>query len=233
MSGIKPFFITGANAKIKLNDKTLAFCTDISYSIQVLTQTPKILGMYEGSSVEPLGYSVSGSFTIIRYAKDAKANIGGKAPNGVAANDAGNGSGNWGGTWGGNASDFFARNGIGKDGRANEALDPSKFANGVTFDIEIYQKTPPQAGDSQSVVDIAGRAAQNALSVLGGGNNLSGSGVGNAIGVAKIRNCRITQADFQMTKKGAATQRFNFIALYVDEDSFVADFSGKGQQFQG
>jgi hypothetical protein len=36
-----------------------------------------------------------------------------------------------------------------------------------------------------------------------------------------------------MTKKGAATQRFNFIALYVDEDSFVADFSGKGQQFQG
>jgi hypothetical protein len=232
MSGVKPFFITGANAKIKLNNKTLAFCTDISYSVQVLTQTPKILGMYEGSSVEPLGYSVSGSFTIIRYAKDAKANIGGKAPNGTTANDTGNGVGNWGGVWGGTIGDFLARNGVGNDGRANESLDPSRFANGVTFDIEIYQKTPG-GGDNQGLDAVTGRAAASILDTLGGGNNLFGAGPGNSIGVAKIRNCRITQADFQMSKKGAATQRFNFIALYVDEDSFVADFSGQGQHNQG
>lgn len=198
MSGIRPFFITGANAKVKVNDKTLAFCTDLSYSVQVLTQTPKVLGMYEGSSVEPLGYTVSGSFSIIRYAKDAKSNVGAKSPNGAATNDAGNGVGNWGAAWGGSVGDFFARNGVGNDGRANESLDPSKFSNGVTFDIQVYQKTPN--GD---------------------------------IGVANIRNVRITQADFQLTKKGAAIQRFNFVALYVDEDSFVADFSGLGQQFQG
>jgi hypothetical protein len=232
MSGIKPFFITGANAKIKVSGKTMAFCTDISYSVQVLTQTPKILGMYEGSSVEPLGYSVSGSFTIIRYAKDAKANIGGsKHPFGV--NDHGNGVGNWGGVWGNNVGDFFARNGIGNDGRANEALDPSKFANGTTFDIEIYQKTPQQSGANQGVDAIVGRAIQNTIDILGGGNNIAGNSAGDTVGVAKIRNCRITQADFQMTKKGAATQRFNFTALYVDEDAFVADFSGQGQQFQG
>ncbi len=198
MSGIRPFFITGANAKVKVNDKTLAFCTDLSYSVQVLTQTPKVLGMYEGSSVEPLGYTVSGSFSIVRYAKDAKANVGGRSPQGIAGNDAGNGTGNWGGAWGNGVSDFFARNGIGNDGRANEALDPSKFANSVTFDIQVYQKTP--AGE---------------------------------IGVANIRNVRITQADFQLSKRGAAIQRFNFVALYVDEDSFVADFSGVGQHFQG
>lgn len=197
MSGVKPFFITGANAKVKVNDKTLAFCTDLSYSVSILTQTPKILGMYEGSSVEPLGYTVSGSFTIIRYAKDAKSNVG-AAPNGAAGNDAGNGVGNWGSAWGGGLGSFFARNGVGNDGRANEALDPSKFANSVTFDIQVYQKT--QSGE---------------------------------IGVANIRNVRITQADFSLTKKGAAQQRFNFVALYVDEDSFVADFSGQGQQFQG
>jgi hypothetical protein len=200
MSGIKPFFISGGNAKIKLNDKTLAFCTDISYSVQVLTQTPKILGMYEGSSVEPLGYSVSGSFTIIRYAKDAKSGVGGTPPNGVAANDAGNGVGNWGGVWGGKVGDFLARNGIGNDGRANEALDPSKFSNGVTFDIEIYQKTKTKTS-------------------------------ADSVGVAKIRNCRITKADFSLSKKGVGTQRFDFIALYADEDSFVADFSGQGQHF--
>lgn len=153
--------------------------------------------MYEGSSVEPLGYTVSGSFTVVRYAKDAKANVGGTAPNGTAGNDAGNGIGNWGAAWGGTAGDFLARNGIGNDGRANEALDPSKFANGVSFDIQVYQKTSS----------------------------------GNDIGVANIRNVRVTQADFQLTKKGAAIQRFNFVALYVDEDSFVADFSGQGQHF--
>lgn len=195
MSGVKPFFITGANAKIKVNDKTLAYCTDLSYSVSVLTQTPKILGMYEGSSVEPLGYTVSGSFTVIRYAKDARGSVG-TAPNGAASNDAGNGVGNWGSAWGGGLGSFFAKNGVGNDGRANEALDPSRFANSVTFDVQVYQKT--QGGD---------------------------------IGVANIRNVRITQADFSLSKKGVATQRFNFVALYVDEDSFVADFSGQGQQF--
>lgn len=232
MAGVRPTFITGANAKVRINGKTLAFCTDLSYSVQVLTQTPKILGMYEGSSVEPLGYSVSGSFTVIRYAKDIKSSAGGKTAPGLAGNDAGNGVGNWGGVWGGTVGDFFARNGVGNDGRANEALDPSKFQNSVTFDIEVYQKVA-NAGDNQGADAIAGRAAASVLDTLGGGNNLFGESVGNAIGVAKIRNCRITQADFSLTKKGAAVQRFNFVALYVDEDSFVADFSGLGQQFQG
>ena len=100
MSGIRPIFITGANAKIKVNGKTLAFCTDLSYSVDVIHQTPKVLGMYEGTSVEPLGYSVSGSFTVIRYVKDVKASTG-AAPRGLADNDAGNGIGNWGNAWGG------------------------------------------------------------------------------------------------------------------------------------
>jgi hypothetical protein len=195
MPGVKPFFITGANAKVKVNDKTLAFCTDLSYSIQILTQTPKILGMYEGSSVEPLGYTVSGGFSVIRYAKDAKDSIGGTPPRGIVDNDAGNGVGNWGSQWGGGVGDFLARNGVGNDGRANEALDPSKFANGVGFDIQVYQKTPD--GD---------------------------------IGVVNIRNARITQADFQLTKKGVATQRLTFTARYMDDDTFIARKSGVGQE---
>lgn len=195
MAGQTPFFITGAAAKVVLNGKTLAFCTDFAYTVQVLTQTPKVLGMYEGSSVEPLGYSVSGSFTIIRYAKGAIANTG-TTPNGVANNDAGDGVGNWGSAWGSGLGSFLAANGVGNDGRANEALDPSKFQNGVSFDIQVYQKTP-------------------------NGN----------IGVANIRSARITQADFAITKKNVAQQRFNFSALYVDEDAFAAGFSGSGQQF--
>ncbi len=225
--GHSPFFITGANAKIKLNGKTLAFCTDVAYSIQILHQTPKILGMYEGSSVEPLGYSVSGSFSVIRYAKDAAAAVGNK-PNYIAGNDAGNGAGNWGGAWGSNVGDFLATNGIGNDGRAHEALNPAKFFNGTTFDIEIYQKVTAQPQDNSGIAQVQ-KFFSKLLAVAQGG---TGGGYENsAIGVAKIRNARITQTDFRMNKKGVAVQTFNFVALYVDEDAFVADYSGKGQHF--
>lgn len=235
MAGIRPFFVNGANAKIKINGKTLAFCTDLSYSISILTQTPKVLGMYEGSSVEPLGYNVSGSFTVVRYVKDIGQAVGGKKPAGIAENDAGNGVGNWGSVWGGKLGDFLNRSGVGNDGRANEALDPSRFSNGTTFDIQVYQKVDTRGGSAASA-GVAG-AVSGIASVLQGGTNSGGDGGSAAnvdfVGVANIRNCRITQADFSLSKKGVAMQRFAFTALYVDEDSFTADFSGQGQQFTG
>jgi hypothetical protein len=235
MAGTRPTILTGANAKIKLNGKTLAFCTDMSYSISILTQTPKVLGMYEGSSVEPLGYTVSGSFTVIRYAKDVQAGVGGKAPRDLAGNDAGNGAGNWGNAWGqGLFSNALGKLGFGNDGRADEALDPSRFATGTTFDIQVYQKVPFGVEGNQGLLDKIAAPVQGLAGILGGERvNGFSAATTNTIGVANIRNCRITQADFQLTKKGAAIQRFNFVALYVDEDSFVADFSGSGQQFQG
>jgi hypothetical protein len=230
MSGVRPFFITGANAKIKLNGKTMAFCSDFSYSVQILTQTPKVLGMYEGSSVEPLGYTVSGSFTVIRYIKDAKQNIG-SAPNGISENDAGNGVGNWGSAWGSGLGSFLAKNGVGNDGRANEALDPSKFQSGTTFDIQVYQKVDPTRTVTRTLPVDPLIFTKRGVPPPPPTTVTTTVVQHDTIGVANIRNCRITQADFSMTKKGAAMQRFNFVALYVDEDSFVADFSGTGQQF--
>lgn len=97
---------------------------------------------------------VSGAFSILRYAKGIADTLGKShvAP-GITANDAGNGVGNWGTVWGGGtgALDFLARNGIGTDGRAHEALDPSKFSKGTTFDIQIYQKA---GGDLIGVLNI-------------------------------------------------------------------------------
>jgi hypothetical protein len=239
MAGVRPFFISGATAKIRLNGKTMAFCTDVSYTIQVITKTPKILGMYEATSVEPLGYTVTGSFTIIRYAKNAinttRSNI-----KSTARNDAGNGVGNWGTQWGGTAGDFLARNGIGNDGRAHEALDPSKFANGTTFDIEIYQEVPKYVdasfipgevfnpSDSLNPVPV-GTAAITTITE----DKIVNASVsrGGKIGIAKIRNARITQSDFRLSKKGIAQETFNFSAIYVDGDGYVADYSGLGQHF--
>lgn len=186
MAGVRPFFLTGANAKIRVNGKTLAYCTNLSYSVKINHATPQVLGMYEASSVEPLSYMVTGQFSIIRYVADVANEVSGKHPDGTKNH--GNGIGNWG-------VDNVSFSNL-ADGRAYENLNPKKLHQATTFDIEVVQKTE--------------------------GKNVTAS---------KIRDVRITQADFSLSKKAVATQTFNFTALYADEDSFIADFSGLGQQF--
>lgn len=201
MAGLAPFFITGANAKVKVNGVTLAFCTDLTYSVEVTHASPTVLGMYEASSLEPLAYKVSGSFTIVRYANNVKENLennGFKTPNGV--NPDGNGIGNFTDGRSSSLGDIISRTGaFGNDGRAHEAFDPSRLQNATFFDIEVYQKMP-------------------------GGEDVRG--------VARLRSCRLNRADAGLNKKSALVQRFTFQAIYLDEDSFIADFSGSGQQFQ-
>ncbi|CAM6003877.1 unnamed protein product [Sphagnum balticum] len=201
MAGVKPFFVTGDKLKIVLNGKTIAFATDLMCSVQIGHQTPHVLGMYEGVSVEPLSYHVSGSFSIFRYVHNAVANIGGKPPAGVSPTDAGNGVGNWGSVWGGGIlGNVLSTVGnplnSGSDGRANEALDPSTYSQGTTFDILVYQHNPN----------------------------------GDPLGVLRIRSARITKADFSVNKKSPAQDRFEFVALYMDGDAFQANPSGGGQQ---
>jgi hypothetical protein len=194
MAGMKPFFLTGANAKIKVNNRTLAYCTNLSYSVEVKHATPTVLGMYEPTAVEPLGYIVSGSFSVVRYIADVKGKTG-KAPEGTS--DKGNGLGYIGPDGNGFSkllAGFDLKNGV--DGRAYDNLNPKQLQKATGFEIEVFQKV-----DSDQA------------------------------SVAKIRGARITRADFNLSVNSAATQTFNFTALYADEDSFIADFSGLGQQF--
>lgn len=194
MAGMRPFFLTGANAKIKVNNMTLAYCTNLSYSVQVNHATPRVLGMYESTGIEPLSYSVTGSFTVVRYVADVKDNVGGVSPNG--ANEGGNGIGNWGPD--GLADRLKAGFNTGApDGRAYDSLNPKKLDKATGFEIYVYQKIAD--GEQQSV--------------------------------ARIREARITRADFNLGIRSAATQTFQFTAVYADEDSFLADFSGQGQQW--
>ena len=125
-----PFFVTGANAKIRINGKTMAFCQDLAYSVTVNVQAPKILGMYEAHSMEPTSYDVSGTFTLIRYISGLKDKIG--APQGTS--ERGNSIGSWG------SDSITARAGIGNDGRPHEHMIPKLLATSVHFDIEVYQK---------------------------------------------------------------------------------------------
>ena len=199
---MQPFFLTGANAKIKINNQTLAYCTNLSYSVKVNHATPRVLGMYEATSIEPLSYIVTGSFTVIRYIADVKGQTG-TSPNGV--NEGGNGVGNMGPDGlGKRLSAGFSLSGT--DGRTYDNLNPGKLDKSTGFEIYVYQK-------------------------LETSTNTEGDKIRGVQSVARIRDARITQADFSLSKNTAASQTFQFTAVYADEDSFKADASGRGEQF--
>ena len=238
-----PFFFTGANAKIKVNNRTMAFCTDLSYSINIKTIAPKILGMYEAHTMEPLSYDVSGSFTVIRYARGLKGEFekaGKKVPDGVS--ESGNGLGALspqGLTFlkGGVGAGAAQLTGLGDTGGAHEHLNPKYLSSSSMFDIEVYQKTGLKRKLSALENFIKDAIKDDVNDPLTKG---FASGINTFFGekselllcgMAKIRDCRIERADFKLTKKGAAIQTFTFKAAYVDEDSFNADFSGAGQHF--
>lgn len=221
-----PFFLTGANAKIVVNGQTMAFATDISYSIRIKHVAPKILGMYESYFVEPLAYEVVGSFTIVRYVKNAKTRLKGGSPNNT--NEVGNGLGNWtrASTKDSKGLSFDVRHFGGNDGKASDNLNPITFEKGFMFNIDIYQK-----GANPPDVDKTGWGyLKRGFGAVNSWFNAASDVPNDMLHVATIRDCRITQADFNLAARSPAVQRFQFMALYVDEDSFEALFSGKGQQ---
>ena len=203
MANVIPFFVTGANAKIKVNGKTLAFCTDVQYSVKIRHAAPHILGVYEAFTQEPLAYDVTGSFVIVRYisgmADYVNDGIGANTPADVS--NTGNGVGAWGPSSG---SGKFISSAIGNfsgNTRVDQSMDPSKLHVPQAFTIEIMQKA--RSTDSRFGVEV---------------------GI-----LARLRDCRITGADFRLTKRGIASQVFSFQACYADEDSFSANNSGVGQ----
>jgi hypothetical protein len=217
MSGKVPFFITGANCKIKVNGVTMAYATDISYSVQINHQQAKVCGMYEADTLEPVAYSITGQFTVIKYIDSLKsllASKGFKVPDG--ASNQGNGVGSM------TAASGFGRalGALGGDftgGRAYDALDPSKLSRITGFDVEIYQKVPD-----------TGRAST--VNVIGGiltGNQVSENGV---LGIARLRDCHISGVTTQVSRKGLMTQTYSFIANYLDEDTFISSASDSGQR---
>ncbi len=124
MASQKPGFITGANAKIKAFGKTLAFCSDVSYNITVQTIPIESMGKYEVHANEPVGYSVDGSFSIIRYTKNAtNPAVGGSVED--AANTKGNSPTNIDGV------------GLGDMGKH---IDPAQLLASQTFDVDIIEK---------------------------------------------------------------------------------------------
>ena len=119
-TGLKPFFLTGANAKLKIDGITLGYCAELQFGIQITSAGPKILGMVESDTIETLAYDVGGSFAMVRYADKVKERAGtAKVPSGINPNGTGNGIGLW---------------------RKDNVL-LSELIGGKFFDLEVFQKT--------------------------------------------------------------------------------------------
>jgi hypothetical protein len=67
MAAIKPTFMVGARAKIKIDTKTVAFATNVSYTVDVAHVPVEVMGSYEVVAYEPVGYRVNGTLTVVRY----------------------------------------------------------------------------------------------------------------------------------------------------------------------
>ena len=221
MAKTKPFFLTGANAKIKLNNRTVAFATDISYSIRVNHASPRVLGRFEVEVHQPLSYDVEGQLTIIRYGRGLKDFFGPNAPISVA--NKGDGVGSF-GVPGINYSTLGLPNSNGQfDGAADEAFNPSRFFQSKMFDIEIRQKVPGAEAGAPLVGPVVDGLISGALTGNTGSSN-------NETQVVVLRDCRFTQLDFSLSKKQAAMITLSFRARYADDDTTIARKSGVGQE---
>lgn len=131
MAGVRPGFITGASARIKLFGKTFAYATDVSYNISVEMLPIETIGKYEVHSNEPIGYRVGGSFSVIRYSKAARA---------AGIEDPATNKGN-------SPADV--------DSQMKAQLDPSQLLTSQTFDMEIFQRLtgPTGVGELNGVND--------------------------------------------------------------------------------
>lgn len=200
-----PSFITGANAKIVIDDITLAFAQDVSYQVSINTIPIRGMGKLEVSAYEPVSYNVTGSITVVRYTKDAGSSFskiytttmidtdGDPATPAVpvitevvgsprklinGANEKGNSIDRW------NT----------KTSNIGHHLNPGKMLSSLTFDLEIITK-------------------------------INSTGVINTESVIKVRDCRITGKTGSLSKRGLMMDQFSFNAILVDNDE---DFSASG-----
>jgi hypothetical protein len=127
-----PMFLTGANAKIVINNKLIAYAADVSYNIDAITIPVEVMGRYEVLSNETIAYGVNGSFTVVRYAQDMAVN--------AKIDDA---------AQSGNAADNL---GVGLH------QNPSKMLESSTFQLDIFQKYK-EAADPNAAPAPAGNVS--------------------------------------------------------------------------
>jgi hypothetical protein len=235
MSKVRPFFVTGAAAKVILGGQTLAYCTDISYTVDVNHAIPRVLGMYEGVSLEPISYIVNGSLSVVRYVRGAR-----KLIDSSYAPQQTKNTGNGVGALSGHRPRSGALGGLGgslSDGsiaRPYESFDPASFEAGNTFDIEVYQelfdnkKSSISSFSTSSSPSAGGFSGPEFSSVTTNSSVTTKTNIVKTkeLPVVRIREARFNRLEGSVNKKTVLIERYSFTALYLDGDSFLARPSG-------
>ena len=245
MSGQTPFFLTGGNARILLNNRTVAFATDVSYRITVNHASPRVLGRFEVETIQPLSYEISGSMTVFRYGRGIQSFYASASPKDV--DNAGNGVGSFGlpsfgGALGG-ALGLPTADGQ-WDGSPDDSFNPSRMFQSKMFNIEIRQKVASsgnlnKSGWQPNNLADASFTSKKGLQTFGQGvldavNDAlvkdKGASGKTETSIILLRDCRFDSMDFKLNKKGAAIVNLTFKARYVDDDTGIARKSGVGQE---
>jgi hypothetical protein len=161
MAGRKAGLITGSNAKIVLGGRTIAYATDIQYAVETTVIPVETMGRYEVVSHEPVAVSVSGSFTVVRYAKDLAVTA--TLP---GASTTGNGTGQ-----------LASGSTPASDGNMGGAFNPAQILANSTVDIAIFQKLTANASnnaDAGGTVQQVVKVTDCTLTSMGGSVNKRG-----------------------------------------------------------
>jgi hypothetical protein len=245
VAGKTPFFLTGGNARILLNNRTVAYATNVTYKVSVKHATPRVLGRFEVEVIQPLTYDVTGTLSIIRYGRGLESYFASHAPESV--NNKGNSVGSYGlssfgGALGG-ALGLPTPDGQ-FDGSPDDAFNPSRFFQSKMFNIEIRQKVPSpgelgKSGWNPKDLGEASFTSKEGLqkfgqSILDTVNDVlvkdKTSPGKNETSVILLRDCRFEDMSFRLDKRGAATIDLTFRARYADGDDVLARKSGVGQE---
>ena len=234
MSGSTPFFLTGGNARILLNNKTVAYATNVTYKVSVKHATPRVLGRFEVEVIQPLTYDVTGTLSIIRYGRGLQNYFSSHAPNSV--DNAGNGVGSYG------LSSFGGTLGLPNtdgqfDGKPDDSFNPSRFFQSKMFNIEIRQKipSPSELGQSnwnpKSINQVNQDVGQAFLDIANDVaiRDKTSSGKDETSAVL-LRDCRFEDMSFRLDRRGVAMIDLTFKARYADGDDVLARKSGVGQE---
>jgi hypothetical protein len=148
MADIKPSFVTGAKAVVKIRNVAVAFCNEVNYNVNVEHVPIEALGIFEIISHEPVAYTVSGSFSVVRYASDSANQLQayrdalGAAAGGTTANTA---------------------SGIG----INSHINPSEMLSSTTFDMQIIEKGTTAGSSFFSLTDCRITSRSSSLNKRG------------------------------------------------------------------
>lgn len=115
MAGTTTNLVSGANALIVINDKKMVMAQDLNYSVRVDVLPVEVMGSYEVVAYEPIGYSVSGSFSIVRYMKAESGETSIKNTDGAKGN---------------------SPSSIG----LSDHMNPGRLSASTTFNIYVYKK---------------------------------------------------------------------------------------------